>query len=75
MDLEKMNLNELDELIKMASAAKERKERIKKDAEWGEFSKAWNKIFKENEKIEIFDYECYNLSEIFEGLKEAFYAR
>ena len=74
MDLDKMNCNELDELIKMASAAKARKIRMKKDAEWGEFSKAWNKIFKDNEEIEI-DDEYYNLSEIFEGLKEVFYAR
>ena len=65
MDLDKMNCNELDELIKMASAAKERKIRAKKDIEWEEFSKAWHKIFKENDDIEIgYEYYCYLFAKI-----------
>ena len=69
-----MSYNELTELIKKASAVKERKKREKKDAEWGEFSKAWNKIFKENEDIDL-GCETYTLSEVFEELEEIFYAR
>lgn len=72
MDLEKMNLDELNVLIKMASAAKERKIRAEKDVKWAEFSKAWHKIFSDNDDIEI-GYESYSLPEIFEGLKEVFY--
>ena len=72
MDLEKMNINELNVLIKMASAAKERKIRAEKDIEWTEFSKAWHKIFNDNDDIEL-GYESYSLPEIFEGLKEVFY--
>lgn len=73
MDFEKMNLDELNALIKTASAVKERKIRAK-DVKWKEFSKAWDKLFKEYDDKEIgIGDEHYTLSEIFGGLERAFW--